>query len=189
MMKSIRWTASSMRISMAVRIAMSIAVSSTLMLAACTHKNNAPGLNGDAVGAAQSYAMRDQDGFQLDSSGKRINPLYAPANQSYYFDFDANSISPDDMKAMNIQAAYLASHSGARIRLEGNTDNRGSREYNIGLGWRRDQAVARYFEQQGVSASQIQMVSYGKEKPLALGNNEHDWSLNRRVDLKYTKTG
>ena len=90
-----------------------------------------------------------------------------------------------DLRALRIQANFLASHPNAKIRLEGNTDNRGSREYNIGLGWRRDQSVARILEQQGVRSTQIQMVSYGKERPAVDGNNERVWSLNRRVNFIY----
>ena len=69
--------------------------------------------------------------------------------------------------------------------MEGNTDDRGSREYNVGLGWRRAQAVQRYFVQQGVAVNQIQMLSFGKEHPAVVGDNDHAWSLNRRVNLIY----
>ncbi len=89
--------------------------------------------------------------------------------------------------AATIQAAYLMTHRNAHVRLEGNTDDRGSREYNVGLGWRRAQAVARILKQQGVAPSQIKMVSYGKEHPAVSGNNEEAWSLNRRVELIYVE--
>ena len=84
-----------------------------------------------------------------------------------------------------MQANYLASHPNAKIRLEGNTDDRGTQEYNIGLGWRRDQSVARILQQQGVSPKQIQMVSYGKLRPAVPGENEKAWGLNRRVNMVY----
>jgi peptidoglycan-associated lipoprotein len=140
--------------------------------------------------ATQAYATKDEQGFGLDASGRRINPLTAPANNSYYFDFNSDNVRSEDNQAMSIQANYIASHPNVKVRLEGNTDNRGSSEYNVGLGWRRDQAVQAYLEQQGVKPSQIEMVSYGKERPcgtsISLGNNdEKAWSLNRRVDLIY----
>ena len=87
--------------------------------------------------------------------------------------------------ALMLQANYLVANPKATVRLEGNTDERGSREYNIGLGWRRDQSVARLLEQQGVSPDQIKMVSYGKERPVAFGHNEAAWKLNRTVNLVY----
>ncbi len=71
------------------------------------------------------------------------------------------------------------------MRIEGNTDERGSREYNITLGWRRAKTVAAIIEQQGVSPKQIVMLSYGKEKPVAFGHDEDSYRLNRRVNLIY----
>ena len=171
-----------------------IAILGTLVMgiAACSnsYKPLAAGASGNADNdQGQTYGMQSGPNFkgqgQTDSEGRFINPLTAPASQTYYFDFDQSNIHDSDMKAISIQANYLVSHPSAVIRLEGNTDNRGSREYNIGLGWRRDQAVARIFEQQGVSSKQIHMVSYGKEKPAAAGNDEHAWMLNRRVNLIY----
>lgn len=162
------------------------------LLAGCAKKAPPPGLdsstiNGSNDTAAQTYGMNNQNGYQssTDADGKIINSMTAPSDQTYYFDFDSNNVNTSDYAALNVQANYLASHPGAKVRLEGNTDNRGSREYNIGLGWRRDQAVARLMEQQGVRPKQIDMVSYGKERPAVSGDNEHDWQLNRRVHLVY----
>ncbi|OGT69115.1 MAG: peptidoglycan-binding protein [Gammaproteobacteria bacterium RIFCSPHIGHO2_12_FULL_45_9] len=139
--------------------------------------------------SAQTYALAGQRGYpgkeRTNADGELVNPLVAPANQTYYFSFDQSAMKPEDMQAIAIQASYLANHKGAKIRLEGNADDRGSREYNIGLGWRRDQSVLQALEQQGVTPGQIEMVSYGKEHPAVLGNNEHAWSLNRRVHLVY----
>lgn len=126
----------------------------------------------------QTYGATSSDGFQTNS-------MNAPSNQTYYFGFDQSSLKSSDMQALLVQANYLAAHATARVRVEGNTDNRGSREYNVGLGWRRDQTVARVLEQQGVRPSQIQMVSYGKENPAVSGNDEHAWALNRRVNFVY----
>lgn len=160
---------------------------SAVALAACAKKH--PGANGgvgdDAANAANASAMQGSDGFKYDANGMRINPMRAPANQTYYFSFNGSTMRSQDVAALNIQANYLASHPNVKIRLEGNTDNRGSREYNIGLGWRRDQAVAQMLQQQGVKPGQIKMVSYGKERPVAMGDNERSWALNRRVNLKY----
>lgn len=177
-------------------IAFGVVAASALVLAGCGSKrvasapnaSNTYASNSTAGGgnqAAQTHALKSLKSYQVDASGMRINPMYAPANQSYYFTFNGSQLSPKSLAALQVQANYLATHPKAKIRLNGNTDDRGSREYNIGLGWRRDQSVARYLEQQGVRPSQIQMVSYGKERPVAFGNNPKSWSLNRRVDLLY----
>lgn len=165
-----------------------------ISLAACSSmkkggSNPAGGPMAGTGSSAQTYAMNGKRGYQgqirRNQYGEIINPLVAPANQTYYFAFDSNKVRSQDMKAIRIQANYLATHPGAKVRLEGNTDNRGSREYNIGLGWRRDQAIARILEQAGVAPSQLNMVSYGKERPAVVGNNEKAWRLNRRVYLVY----
>lgn len=153
---------------------------SVAALAACAKKNP----NADGSDASTGGLTQDQ-GFQYNSSGMRVNSLKAPSNQSYYFSFDGSTMRPEDLNALNIQAAYLVAHPNAQVRIEGNTDSRGSREYNIGLGWRRDQTVESYLKQQGVRANQIKKVSYGKERPVAMGENEHDWALNRRADMVY----
>ncbi|WP_251365917.1 OmpA family protein [Coxiella-like endosymbiont of Rhipicephalus sanguineus] len=138
---------------------------------------------------AKTYALVGESSYHgqvmQDSQGRIINPLLTPANQTYYFDFDSTAVRVVDLQTIHIQANYLAIHPKAKVRLEGNTDNRGSREYNIGLGWRRDQAIARIFEQEGVAPSQLDMVSYGKEHPAVSSNNEYAWRLNRRVNLIY----
>jgi len=82
-------------------------------------------------------------------------------------------------------AKYLASHGSARVRLEGHTDERGSREYNIGLGERRAQAVRRALLLQGASEGQISTVSYGEERPAVPGHDEAAWAKNRRVEIVY----
>ena len=165
-----------------------------LSLAACSKMGGSSAGSTSSPGAAQAsattaapqtYALRNLSQYETDANGQRINPLQAPANQSYYFTFDSSTMRPQDIQALNVQAAYLASHPNARVRLEGNTDDRGSREYNIGLGWRRDQSVARLLEQQGATASQVQMVSFGKERPLETADTPQAWKVNRRVDLIY----
>lgn len=113
------------------------------------------------------------------------NRLKAPYDQRYHFDFDKFEVKQEDIQSVNVQASYLAAHPSAKVRLEGNADDRGSREYNIALGWKRARAVADILKQEGVSSSQIVMMSYGKEKPIAFGHDEASYSQNRRVDLIY----
>ncbi len=172
---------------MCVKIAvLTVAASAMVLLTSCSKTPSDNNTYGS--GGSQTYGMHSGN-YQTDSQGFRINSLTAPSNQTYYFGFNESNVRQQDMQALMIQAKYLAMHSNATVRLEGNTDNRGSREYNIGLGWNRDKSVAAILEQQGVKASQIQMVSYGKENPAVPGNDAHAWALNRRVDFIYKNKG
>ena len=102
-----------------------------------------------------------------------------------YFGFDQSEIRAEDQATLEQHATMLANDSGASVRLEGHADERGSREYNIGLGERRSQAVRKLLLIQGASASQISTVSFGEERPAAFGSDEESYSQNRRVELKY----
>jgi peptidoglycan-associated lipoprotein len=106
-------------------------------------------------------------------------------NRSIYFDFDSSDIKSEFEALVTAHARYLASSPSTRVRLEGNTDERGSREYNIGLGERRAQSVRRALMLQGVAESQITTVSYGEERPAVTGHTEEAWTRNRRVDIVY----
>ncbi len=107
------------------------------------------------------------------------------AKRTIYFDFDSAVISGDGTDIVSAHAKYLSDHSDARVRLEGNTDERGSPEYNIGLGMRRAQAVRQALLLQGASAAQITVVSYGAEHPVDPAHAEDAWKKNRRVDIVY----
>ncbi len=103
-----------------------------------------------------------------------------------YFDFDSSEVRAQDQDLVAGHAIQLNDNSFANVRLEGHADERGSREYNIGLGERRAQAVRQMLMIQGVKASQIQTVSFGEERAVALGSSESDYAQNRRVEIKYT---
>ena len=107
------------------------------------------------------------------------------ATRIVYFDFDSAVIQGKGIDIVAAHAKYLAANPQARVRLEGNTDERGSREYNIGLGDRRTQSVRRAMLLQGVSEGQITTVSYGAERPADPGHDEAAWSKNRRVEIVY----
>lgn len=102
-----------------------------------------------------------------------------------YFDYDRSDIKPEYNEVLAAHGSYLAATGGALLRLEGHADERGSREYNIGLGERRAQAVRRALLLQGAGAEQLTTVSYGEERPAAFGSDEESYSLNRRVELVY----
>jgi peptidoglycan-associated lipoprotein len=105
--------------------------------------------------------------------------------RTIYFDLDSSDISDIDTEVLKHHGKYLSLNTDARLRLEGNTDERGTREYNVALADRRAQAVKRLLLFQGAASDQITIISYGEEKPAALGHDEDAWKLNRRVELVY----
>ena len=107
-------------------------------------------------------------------------------NRVVYFDLDQDALKPEFQAAMACHAKYLRDRPTARLRLEGNADERGSREYNLGLGERRGNAVSSALQASGGSASQITVISYGEERPVCNESGESCWSQNRRVELVYS---
>ncbi|TAA44027.1 peptidoglycan-associated lipoprotein Pal [Pseudoxanthomonas winnipegensis] len=103
-----------------------------------------------------------------------------------YFDLDQDAVKPEFQAIMACHAKYLNDRPSARINLEGNTDERGSREYNMGLGERRGDAVSSALQAAGGSASQLSVVSYGEERPVCTESTEECWAKNRRVEIVYT---
>ena len=102
-----------------------------------------------------------------------------------YFDFDQSELRPEYADLLAKHANRLANNPSLNVRLEGHADERGSREYNIGLGERRAQTVRRMMLLQGASANQISTVSFGEERPAAFGSDEGSYQQNRRVEIKY----
>ncbi|MDY0330243.1 MAG: peptidoglycan-associated lipoprotein Pal [Thiomonas sp.] len=107
--------------------------------------------------------------------------------KSIYFAFDSYTIESQYTPVLNANATYLTQHPQAQVQLQGNTDARGSREYNLALGQKRADAVMKGLELLGVKPSQMEAISFGKEKPKALGNTEADYAENRRVDIVYQR--
>lgn len=104
-----------------------------------------------------------------------------------YFDFDQSELRAEYGDLLQRHANNLANDRRSQIRLEGHADERGSREYNIGLGERRSSAVKRFLEAEGVDPAQLSMVSYGEERPADPGHNEAAWAMNRRGVLVYNR--
>jgi peptidoglycan-associated lipoprotein len=104
-------------------------------------------------------------------------------DKSVYFEFDKSTIKPEGQAVISAWAGFLKQYGTDKIQIQGNCDERGTREYNIALGERRAKAVADALKAEGVADSQLSLISYGKEKPVALGHDESAWSQNRRADL------
>ncbi len=137
---------------------------------------------GAGASGAATAGFGDGRGFDEFADGPSARLL---DNLVVYFEFDRSEIRSDFNDILIAHGQYLASNPRASLRLEGHTDERGSREYNIGLGERRAQAVRSFLLLQGASADQITTVSYGEERPAAFGSNDEAWALNRRVELVY----
>ena len=110
------------------------------------------------------------------------NPLF---NRSVYYEYDSYSINQQYLQVIEAHAKFLVEHKGLKVRVEGNCDENGSREYNLALGQRRADSVKRAFTLFGVPADQISTVSFGAEKPRATGHGDQVWAENRRSDIMY----
>lgn len=146
----------------------------------------------DEIDDASSQAFGTGEGGALtsvivDEAEEAATDLLAGVHTVFYFDFDKSIVRPESREALAKHAAYLVSNPEASVILEGHGDERGTREYNIALGERRAKAVSRYLTIQGVSASQVESVSFGEEVPVAFGHDENAWQLNRRVEVRYEK--
>ena len=135
---------------------------------------------GAAAGEGQVGEGRDLPGASGAAGG---GP--AGVTNVIYFDFDRSDIRPEYASLINSHAKFLAGTSVVKIRVEGHTDERGSREYNIALAERRAQAVRRALMLQGAGDAQLTTVSYGEERPVAAGSDEAAYEKNRRVELVY----
>jgi peptidoglycan-associated lipoprotein len=120
-----------------------------------------------------------------------VDPLNDPASilakRSTYYPFDVAVVQDEDKPVVQAHAKYLSEHANRKVRLEGNCDERGSNEYNLGLGQRRADGVNKMLALGGARADQLESVSYGEEKPRCTDHNEACWKQNRRTDLNYAK--
>jgi peptidoglycan-associated lipoprotein len=114
------------------------------------------------------------------------NPESLLSKRIVYFDFDKSTVRAEYRGIVAAHAAYLAAHADGRVTLEGHTDERGTREYNLGLGERRGNAVMGLMSAQGARGDQLVVVSYGEERPVCRVSDESCWAENRRVEIVYT---
>ena len=141
--------------------------------------------------AAQEAAAMEQARLDAaaqaaaDKAAAEKAAMEAAANLQtvFYFEFDQATLSADTRAALDDQIAVLKK-TGAKVRLEGHADERGTREYNMALGERRADAIANYLIINGVERYRVETVSYGEERPLAFGSDDSSWAKNRRVELK-----
>jgi peptidoglycan-associated lipoprotein len=165
-----------------------VAIIACIGLGACKSKPPAPepppATTQDSSAGTSGAGASSATGEDNDVPGPQAGLL---AKRTIYFDFDSSEIRGEGTDIVAAHAKHLATLPRAKVRLEGHTDERGSREYNIGLGERRAQAVRRALLLQGATDAQLSTVSYGEERPAAAGSDEAAWAKNRRVEIVYTQ--
>jgi peptidoglycan-associated lipoprotein len=166
------------------------AISIAALLSACSSMGDSKEGDGaeGASGSATDQGSAQASGAQPGSAAALSvldDPSNILSNQVIHFDFDSSTVRPDSMELIRAHATFLAENPGLNVRLEGHADERGSREYNLGLGERRSKAVERIMVLNGSGANQLETVSYGEERPVAYGHDENSWWQNRRVEIVY----
>ncbi|WAR46346.1 peptidoglycan-associated lipoprotein Pal [Methylomonas rapida] len=154
---------------------------------ASTSGYNDGSMSGSQFGSGSGYNAGAGYG---SGSGAHLGPEFSdPSNplskQVIYFELDSSQVRQEFVPVIAAHAQYLSSHPQQRVILAGHADERGSSEYNIALGEQRAKSVERMMRAQGVSASQLEIVSYGEEKPAVSGSGESAWQMNRRVEVGY----
>jgi peptidoglycan-associated lipoprotein len=137
-----------------------------------TKRPSSSGLSTSGTGTGGTGSERELAGQNLDLSQRIV-----------YFDYDASELKPEAQPVLTNWAKYLSQNPSAKVRLEGHTDERGTREYNVALGERRSRSVLQALQLRGVTAGQVTVISYGEERPASLGHDESAWSQNRRVEI------
>lgn len=167
-----------------------------LVLAGCSSTSTKPedgaavedrtttGTQGSGTEGASTTGLPGGTAFQGNPLDNPASPLSV---RTFYFDFDSSEIKAEDQESILAHGRYLAENADMMVSLEGHTDERGSREYNIGLGEQRAQAVRRMLLFQGATDRQVEVISFGEEKPVADGHDEMSYSQNRRVEIVYKR--
>jgi len=155
--------------------------------------NDGSGINGSEMGGSGKYGsgkygsgMNGMSGDGASNLGPEFSDPSSPlSKRTVYFMLDSSQVQQDFVPIIAAHAQYLLANPSQQMILEGHGDERGSREYNIALGEQRAKSVANMMKIQGVSESQLELISYGEEKPAAYGSDEAAWEQNRRVELVY----
>lgn len=157
-----------------------------LSMAACTPRRPVTGATGADAGPVANNPQYPGPGTG-GIDGGNMGPAAPGTEQDFvvnvgdrvYFDLDSYVVSPDAYPRLDAQAAWLQRYPQVQVRIEGNADERGTREYNLALGARRAESIRNYLIDRGVPAGRIDTISYGKERPIAQGSNEDSWARNR----------
>jgi peptidoglycan-associated lipoprotein len=152
-------------------------------LVACSGSDTKDDEAAAAAAAAAAQSAQEAAVAEAAAQQQKLDDAAAAVGTVFYFDFDSSNLRSDAIDAINAHIAALQG-TDRSIRLEGHTDERGTREYNMALGERRGNTVRDYMVANGIASHRIESVSYGEERPVAYGSGESNWSQNRRVELK-----
>ena len=164
-----------------------LVASLALFAAGCKTKPTDAPAQGPATTSTSDTSGLDTSAVSSDDTAIQGPSGELLSQRIVFFDFDRADIRADSQSIVTAHAAFLAKSPNVKVRLEGHADERGSREYNIGLGERRAQAVRRALLLQGVAEAQLNTVSYGEERPASAGSDEQAYAQNRRVEIVYLK--
>jgi peptidoglycan-associated lipoprotein len=165
-----------------------ITLTLALFLTAC---GGSSAIKGDESGSDSTNASTTGSGPETGAAGdsraegQMTMSAERPEKMQVHFEFDSSAVDNEARRIVEQHAAYLAAHPDIKITLTGHADERGTREYNLALGQRRGGSVERMLEVLGVTADRLTMISYGEERPLAMGHDETSWRVNRRVEFIY----
>ncbi len=165
---------------------LAVAGVAVVAIAACTPRPAAQGPAGDGPQpVGPQYPTNPAGPVDGGSMGAAVpgseQDFVVNVGDRIYFDLDSYEVRPDAYPRLDAQAAWLQRYPQVTVRIEGNADERGTREYNLALGARRAESVRTYLIQRGIPASRIDTISYGKERPIAAGSNEEAWARNRNA--------
>lgn len=168
-------------------------VAVSVLLGACSSTPVAPPAAAPVAAASTPTATAPLPAATSSVANVTVAPYLDPQNplskkRSVYFDFDQSSVKADYAPVLELHGKYLASHANVAVRVQGNTDEVGGSEYNLALGQKRAEAVVKALKVYGVKETQLEAVSFGKEKPKALGHDEAAHAENRRADLSYPQS-
>jgi peptidoglycan-associated lipoprotein len=170
---------------------LALMLTSAMLVAACSSPvklDEKPAVE-DRTGSTTGQGADPRSVATVNATRSGMDPLNDPqgvlAKRSIYFDLDSYTVKDEFKPVLEAHARYLNANKSRQIVIQGNTDERGGREYNLALGQKRAEAVRRAMALLGVQESQMEAVSFGKEKPKALGNDEAAWAENRRADIAY----
>ncbi len=155
-------------------------------LAGCGSKDTVPDPEPTDTVPGDTMDTDEYDDGLMGGEDVIYEPTASEMGNIVFFEFDSSELRAEDTDIVASHARELSMNSSLSVRLEGHTDERGSREYNIGLGERRAQTIRRLLLIQGASASQVSTVSFGEERPAVEGSNEAAYAQNRRVEIAYT---
>ncbi|PPR78948.1 MAG: Outer membrane lipoprotein Omp16 [Alphaproteobacteria bacterium MarineAlpha2_Bin1] len=168
-----------------MRLKFIMAIAALFVVSACTTVTDTDSGAGGSGESTKSSSSSSVESSQEQSKSAEILPgsqadLVSNVGDRVLFEYDSSDLTPEARRTLERQAAWLKRYSNVSVTIEGHCDERGTREYNLALGERRATAVSNFLVALGINGARIMTISYGKEKPVALGSNDTAWSQNRR---------